>query len=110
MCVARLCLSTNAINFEPFDIINFFYGSKLFPKTQLLFSGLFSTSIIVWCFGPPCRYKLIGIYLNDKLSRCTTSERIEESVTVGNFTFWISVSLRLLLSPKFGLRPRSAKK
>jgi len=26
--------------------------------------------------------------------------------TVGRFIFWISLSLRLLLSPKFGLRPK----
>ena len=29
---------------------------------------------------------------------------------MGHFSFWISLSLRLRLSPKFGLRPRSAKK
>jgi len=29
---------------------------------------------------------------------------------MGNFTFWISLLLRLSLSPKFGLRPKISRK
>jgi len=31
-------------------------------------------------------------------------------LSLGNFTFWISLSLRLSLSPKFGLRPKISQK
>jgi len=32
------------------------------------------------------------------------------TATVGHFTFWISLSLSVSLSPKFGLRPKISQK
>jgi len=32
--------------------------------------------------------------------------RFLDTVVVGHFTFWISLSLRLSMSPKLGLRPK----